>query len=95
MAFITKRIRISGMTCILQPWQYPTITVQAGIPVEWNIQAPAGSINGCNYRMFIHEYGIELAFEEGDNILCFTPTEPGEFYYTCWMGMIRGKIVVV
>lgn len=87
--------RIQQVESILQPYQYPTITVQAGIPVEWNIQAPDGSINGCNYRVFIPEYGIELAFAEGDNIIRFTPTEPGEFYYTCWMGMIRGKIVVV
>ena len=79
----------------LLPWQYPTITVQAGIPVEWNIYAPEGSINGCNYRMFIPEYGIDLTFKEGDNIIRFNPEEPGEFYYSCWMGMIRGSIIVV
>ena len=79
----------------LLPWEYPTITVQAGVPVEWNIHAPEGSINGCNYRMLIPEYGIGLTFEEGDNIIRFTPEEPGEFYYSCWMGMIRGSIIVV
>lgn len=78
----------------LLPWQYPVITVQAGVPVEWNIHAPEGSINGCNYRMFIPEYGIELTFEEGDNFIRFSPKESGEFYYTCWMGMIRGSIIV-
>lgn len=90
-----QAVGVQQVESILQTWQYPTITVQAGIPVEWNIQAPDGNINGCNYRMFIPEYGIELTFETGDNIIRFVPAEPGEFYYTCWMGMIRGKIVVV
>lgn len=78
----------------LQPGQYPTITVQADIPVKWTIDAPAGSINGCNYKMLLQEYGIEYAFHEGENIIEFTPTDTGTFFYTCWMGMIRGSIVV-
>lgn len=74
--------------------QYPTITVQEDIPVKWTINAPKGSINGCNYKMVLPEYGIEYAFQEGENILEFTPTEAGTFTYTCWMGMIRGRIIV-
>lgn len=78
----------------LQPGKYPAITVQAGTPVRWIIDAPAGSINGCNYKMIIQEYGIEYAFQEGENIIEFTPTDTGTVSYTCWMGMIRGSIVV-
>ena len=74
--------------------QYPTITVQAGTPVKWTIQAPDGSINGCNYRMFIQEYGIAHTFEEGENVIEFTPEEAGTVPYTCWMGMIQGSIIV-
>ena len=79
----------------LQPRQYPTITVQAGIPVKWTIDAPAGSVNGCNDVMLIPEYGIQYVFKEGKNIIEFTPTETGTIPYTCWMGMIRGSIVVI
>lgn len=74
--------------------QYPTITVQKGTPVQWIIDAPSGSINGCNYKMVIREYGIEYTFENGENIIEFTPTEAGTFSYICWMGMIRGSIIV-
>ena len=74
---------------------YPDITVQAGIPVQWNINAPAGSINGCNNRMYIPEYNIEHAFTQGDNWISFTPTKTGTFQYTCWMGMIQATIIVV
>lgn len=78
----------------LTPGRYPNISVQAKIPVKWVIDAPAGSINGCNYKMLLTEYGIEHEFTEGENIIEFTPTEPGTVQYTCWMGMIRGNIFV-
>lgn len=73
---------------------YPNITVQAGIPVKWVIDAPEGSINGCNYKLMLNEYDIEHEFTEGENIIEFTPTETGTVQYTCWMGMIHGYIFV-
>ncbi len=79
----------------LSPRAYPAITVQAGIPVKWTIDAPEGSINGCNDRMLIPEYGIEYRFKSGENIIEFTPTKAGKFKYSCWMGMIRSSITVV
>ncbi len=79
----------------LSPGRYPNITVQEGIPVKWVIDAPKGSINGCNNRMFIQDYGIEHSFEPGQNIIEFTPTKTGTVRYTCWMGMIRGNITVI
>ncbi len=79
----------------LSSGRYPDITVQAGMPVKWIIDAPQGSINGCNNEMIIREYGIKHKFTDGENIVEFTPTETGTFQYTCWMGMIRGSITVV
>ena len=78
----------------LVPGRYPTITVQAGMPVRWTIDAPAGSINGCNYRAIIQEYGIEHDFTEGENVIEFVPTAAGTYPYSCWMGMIQGSIIV-
>ncbi|MDR2029731.1 MAG: hypothetical protein LBP93_09375 [Treponema sp.] len=75
--------------------RYPAITVQAGIPVRWRINAPEGSINGCNNRMFIREYGIEHRFTPGENVIEFTPERTGKFSYSCWMGMIRSSITVI
>jgi hypothetical protein len=79
----------------LSPMRYPAITVQAGMPVKWIIDAPQGSINGCNGTMVINEYGIEHTFKTGENVIEFTPTETGVVPYTCWMGMIRSSITVV
>jgi plastocyanin domain-containing protein len=78
----------------LLPGRYPAITVQEGIPVRWTINAPQGSINGCNNRMLIREYGIEHSFKTGDNVIEFTPSRAGRFSYSCWMGMIRSSITV-
>jgi sulfite exporter TauE/SafE/plastocyanin domain-containing protein len=79
----------------LRPGQYPAITVQQGIPVRWTINAPQGSINGCNNRMLIREYGIEHRFTQGENVIEFLPERTGKFPYSCWMGMIRSSITVV
>jgi hypothetical protein len=75
--------------------RYPAITVHQGIPVKWTIDAPAGSINGCNNRMIIREYGIEHRFRPGENLIEFTPGKTGRVSYSCWMGMIRSSITVV
>lgn len=85
---------VQVVTSTLSPGQYPDITVQAGTPVKWIINAPEGSINGCNYKMYIQEYGIEYTFQTGENILEFTPDKAGTFQYSCWMGMIHGTISV-
>jgi sulfite exporter TauE/SafE/copper chaperone CopZ/plastocyanin domain-containing protein len=79
----------------LSPGRYPAITVQAGIPVRWSINAPAESINGCNNRLIIREYRIEHRFQPGENLIEFTPEKAGRFSYSCWMGMIRSSITVV
>jgi len=79
----------------LLPNKYPHITVQVGVPVKWIIDAPAGSINGCNNRFIIPEYDIEYTFQPGENIIEFTPEKEGVFEYSCWMGMIYGTITVI
>ena len=78
----------------LSPGKYPNITVQAGVPVKWVIDAPKGSINGCNNRMIIRDFGIEYSFKTGENVVEFTPEKTGKIRYSCWMGMIRGTINV-
>ncbi|MDR3287820.1 MAG: sulfite exporter TauE/SafE family protein [Peptococcaceae bacterium] len=75
--------------------RYPAITVQAGTPVKWTIDAPQGSVTGCNNRMLIPEYGLEYPFKTGENVIEFTPTKTGKFPYSCWMGMIRSSITVI
>ena len=74
---------------------YPEITVYSGIPVKWTINVPEEVINGCNCKMVISAYGITHEFAPGENVIEFTPGESGTVPYTCWMGMINGKINIV
>lgn len=78
----------------LSSGSYPKIAVTQGIPVEWIVYAPEGSVNGCNYKIQIPEYGIEYIFRTGENVIEFTPEKTGTFRYSCWMGMIDGTIAV-
>lgn len=85
---------VQVVSSTLEPGRYPNITVQAGIPVRWEIDAPEGSINGCNYKLLIRDYDLEYSFHTGENVIEFTPSETGTVRYSCWMGMIRGSIFV-
>ena len=83
------------ITTQLTSGRYSPITVNAGVPVKWTIQAAEGTINGCNNKLLIPEYGVEKKLEVGDNVIEFIPTKSGTFPYSCWMGMIRSQINVV
>lgn len=93
VAKIQDGVQIVNTT--LNSGRYEPITVQAGIPVKWIITAENGTINGCNNRIFIPEYGIEKKFQVGENIIEFTPEKAGTYRYSCWMGMIRSTITVL
>ena len=78
----------------LEANKYPNITVKKGIPVRWEIQADQGSLTGCNYRMILRDFKLGVEMGYGTNVIEFTPEKAGTFQYTCWMGMISGKIKV-
>ena len=86
---------IQVVTTSLNSGSYEPIVVQAGVPVQWNIQAEASDINGCNNRIIVPEYNLEKQLAPGDNIIEFIPGESGVVAYSCWMGMIKSRITVV
>lgn len=85
---------VQVVTSTLEADSYPNITVKAGVPVKWIIDAAAENINGCNNRIIIPQYGMEYTFQPGENVIEFTPSETGAVAYSCWMGMIHGNIFV-
>lgn len=74
---------------------YEAIRVQSGVPVEWTIYVPEGRLNGCNGEILVQEYGLDVKLHEGENVVTFTPGEPGTVPYSCWMGMIRSSIHII
>lgn len=85
---------VQYVSSILRSGRYPDITVKAGEPVKWEIQVPEGSINGCNYKMILQDFGRDHTFENGENVIEFIPEKEGVYTYSCWMGMITGTIYV-
>ena len=86
---------VQYVTSKLSSGRYPPITVYAGTPVRWNLQAEASALNGCNRTLVIPQFDKQVQLKPGDNIIEFTPTQQGTIPYSCWMGMITGKITVV
>lgn len=78
----------------LDSGSYPDLSVSAGTPVQWTLYAPEGSVNGCNYMLLLPDFDLEYTLHEGENLIEFTPTTPGTYSYSCWMGMIRATITV-
>ncbi len=74
---------------------YPVITVEEGKPVTINFQAAAKELNGCNNEILIPAFGIDKKLVAGDNFVTITPTEAGQYPYSCWMGMMQSTINVV
>lgn len=86
---------VQVVTTRLYSGRYEPITVQKGIPVKWIIKARKEDLNGCNNEIIIPAFNKSVKLAPGDNLIEFTPAETGTFAYSCWMGMIRSKIVVV
>ena len=84
------------VTTYMEPSFYETIIVEQGTLVDWTIIAKPGTLNGCNNPIIIPhgEVGQEKRLSEGENTVTFMPEEAGVFTYRCWMGMIRGEIIV-
>ncbi|WP_333861768.1 sulfite exporter TauE/SafE family protein [Clostridium sp.] len=74
---------------------FPPIGVIKGIPVKWNLHVDEKNLNECNKSIQIPGYKIKKDLAVGDNIIEFTPDKEGQFIYTCWMGMMKSKIIVV
>lgn len=95
VAMLSDTGKLQTVESILDFGAYPEITVYRGIPVKWTISASEEVINGCNYKMILSEYGITHEFTPGQNVIEFVPNQTGIVAYTCWMGMINGKINVI
>lgn len=67
--------------------------IEKGKPVNWVISGDA--VNSCNNEILIPELNISQEIKAGYNIIKFTPEKEGELRFSCWMGMLGGKFLVV
>jgi len=69
--------------------------IKAGIPVRWEIEDVGTS--GCTNAIFSKGlFPDEIPLTPGQiSVKEFTPTKPGKYKFSCWMGMVSGIIEVV
>lgn len=74
---------------------YPNnMKVRAGIPFEWNVKNDGAS--GCtNVIVSKSLFEGEFSLKEPMNKKELTINKPGNYKFTCWMGMVSGSIEVV
>lgn len=83
------------ITTRMSAGKYPSVSVQKGIPVKWNMKVEEGDLSSCNRILTIPKYNIRKTLQPGDNVIAFTPENTGNITYRCSMGMIRSNIKVV
>ncbi len=69
-----------------------SFTVRAGVPVRWVIDAEAPY--SCASSLVVPSLRIQRSLKPGENIIEFTPTQPGTIRFSCSMGMYAGVITV-
>ena len=69
------------------------IVVQHGKPVRLNFRREETA--ACSEMVVFGDFGKSAKLPEGEVIpVEFLPEQPGEFEFTCQMGMLRGKLIV-
>ena len=69
------------------------IVVEAGTPVRLNFVRQESA--SCSEMVLLPAFNKSANLPEGETVpLEFLPKEPGEYEFTCQMGMFRGKLIV-
>jgi plastocyanin domain-containing protein len=69
------------------------IVVEHGKPVRLSFRREETA--SCSEMVLLPDFDRSAKLPEGEIVpVEFTPGEPGEYEFTCQMGMLRGKLVV-
>ncbi|MHB1005980.1 MAG: cupredoxin domain-containing protein [Chloroflexota bacterium] len=69
------------------------IVVEKGRPVRLNFRREETA--ACSEMVVLADFGKSAKLPTGEMVSVeFIPDKPGEYEFTCQMGMIRGKVVV-
>ncbi len=69
------------------------IIVKHGKPVRLTFQREETA--ACSEMVIFSDYGKSAKLPTGQSVpIEFLPQQPGEYEFTCQMGMLRGKLVV-
>lgn len=70
-----------------------TVVVERGRPVRLVFRREESAL--CSERVVLPAFDKSAVLPEGEEVpIEFIATEPGEYPFTCQMGMLRGRVVV-
>ena len=69
------------------------VIVQHGKPVRFNFRREETA--ACSEMVVFNDFGKSAQLPTGETVpVEFLPEQPGEYEFTCQMGMLRGKLIV-
>ncbi len=69
------------------------IVVQHGKPVRFNFRREETA--ACSEMVIFNDFGKSAHLPTGETVpMEFLPEQPGEYEFSCQMGMFRGKLIV-
>ncbi|MFA6522977.1 MAG: sulfite exporter TauE/SafE family protein [Candidatus Peribacteraceae bacterium] len=89
---IANGVQEISMKVLPSGYEPSTLTVKAGVPVRWLVDATNAS--GCTSSIVIPSLNISQRLTRGQNVIEFTPPSPGRLAFSCSMGMARGSFIV-
>ena len=74
-------------------YQPDTINAEAGVPLRLVFRREESS--ACSEQVVFPAFGKSATLPEGERVAVeLLPVEPGEYEFTCGMGMLRGRLLV-
>ncbi|GHO80185.1 hypothetical protein KSD_79560 [Ktedonobacter sp. SOSP1-85] len=89
----TSRGYQEAMILVKGSYTPDVIVVQHGKPVRFNFRREEAA--ACSEMVVLSHFGKSARLPTGETIpVEFLPEQPGEYEFSCQMGMLRGKIIV-
>ena len=85
--------RQEAMITVKGGYSPDTIVVEHGRPVRLNFRREETA--ACSEMVLFPDFQKSARLPTGETVAIeFTPQKPGEYEFTCQMGMLRGKLIV-
>lgn len=92
-AKIENGVQTVTITANSKGYSPKNVYIEKGVKTDLIVNGE--KLTSCNNQIKIPSLKISKKLNKGENTISFTPKESETISYSCWMGMISGKIVVV
>ena len=90
---VTSRGYQEAMVLVKGGYTPDVIVVQHGKPVRLNFRREETA--SCSEMVVLSDFGKSAMLPQGEIVpVEFLPEKPGEYEFSCQMGMLRGRLVV-